>query len=172
MNNYFDEKKARDLVNEFKEFALRDNVIETAIGIIIGASLTQIVSSLVKDLLMPPLGLLLGGIHLNNYKVVLKQAVFNAQGMVIQKSVTLNIGAFAQTIFDFIIITGCLYLAIKAISALNNRYLALDVPQRLSKQEKFLQEIRDLLKEANNQSIGHIETHKIPSHVSAREKQD
>ena len=131
-------------IAEFKKFVSRGNVMDLAIGVVIGGAFHKIVSSLVSDIIMPPLGILMGNFNFTAYKVVLKKAAMDAGGNIISEPVTLNTGSFVQTIFDFIIIAVTLFITIKAI----NRFAKEEEKTRkLSHQEKLLTEIRDLLKE-------------------------
>jgi len=130
-------------LNEFKTFAMRGNVLDLAVGIIIGGAFGKIVSSLVADVLMPPVGLLVGGVNFTDWKIKLYEAVMEA-GQVVKPAVTLNIGNFIQTIFDFIIITFSIFVVIKAVNTINKKKEA--APAAPSKQEELLSEIRDLLK--------------------------
>ena len=130
-------------LQEFKTFAMRGNVLDMAVGIIIGGAFGKIVSSLVADVLMPPLGMLVGGINFTEWKINLHQAVIEA-GQVIKPAVTLNIGNFIQTIFDFVVIAFSIFLVIKTINAINRKKD--ETPAVPSKQEELLTEIRDLLK--------------------------
>ena len=129
------------MVKEFKEFAMRGNVVDMAVGIIIGAAFGKIVSSFVQDIIMPPLGLLIGGIDFSKMAVTLKQASETVE------VVTLNYGKFIQTIFDFVIIAFAIFLAIKAMnSSKRKQETAPAPPPEPPKQEVLLEEIRDLLK--------------------------
>ena len=128
-------------MKEFKEFAMRGNVVDMAVGIIIGAAFGKIVSSFVGDVIMPPIGLLVGGIDFTNLAIILKPAVDKAA------AVTLNYGKFIQTVFDFIIIAFAIFVAIKAMNALKKKEEAAPAaPAPPPKQEVLLGEIRDLLK--------------------------
>ena len=129
-------------INEFKTFAMRGNVLDLAVGIIIGGAFGKIVSSLVADILMPPIGVLIGGINFTELNIILHQAVVEA-GQVVKPAVTMNIGTFLQTIFDFIIIAFSIFLVVKAINTINKKKEAAAEP---TKQEELLAEIRDLLK--------------------------
>ncbi len=131
-------------LNEFKAFAMRGNVLDMAVGIIIGGAFGKIVSSLVSDVIMPPIGMLIGGINFTDWKVHLHQAVIEA-GQVVKPAVTLNIGNFIQTVFDFIIIAFSIFLVIKAVNTFNRKKEA--APAAPTKQEELLTEIRDLLKD-------------------------
>jgi len=99
------------LVDEFKTFAMKGNVVDMAVGIIIGAAFGKIVSSMVSDILMPPLGLLIGGVNFTDLKVVLKAATDAAP------AVTWNYGNFIQACFDFLIVAFAVFMAIKAINS-------------------------------------------------------
>ena len=124
---------------EFKEFAMRGNVADMAVGIIIGAAFGKIVSSLVEDVIMPPLGLVIGGIDFTSMAVTLKQDAGDAA------AVTLNYGKFVQTVFDFTIVAFAIFLAIKAMNSLKRKEEAA-APAAPPRQEVLLEEIRDLLK--------------------------
>ena len=130
-------------INEFKTFAMRGNVLDMAVGIILGGAFGKIVSSLVADIMMPPIGLLIGGINFTEWKIKLSDAVMET-GQVVKPEITLNIGNFIQSLFDFIIIAFSIFLMITAINRLNKKKETLPAPP--SKQEELLAEIRDLLK--------------------------
>jgi len=131
-------------LSEFKTFAVRGNVIDMAVGIIIGAAFGKIVSSFVDGVVMPPLGLLIGGVDFSDLAIVLKEAVGDAP------AVTLNYGMFIQTVVDFVIIAFAIFLAIKAINTLKRQEAeAPSAPPAPTKEEVLLTEIRDLLKEQN-----------------------
>lgn len=128
-------------VKEFKEFAVRGNVIDMAVGIIIGGAFGKIVSSVVGDLIMPPLGVLIGGVDFSQLKLVLKEAVGD------KPAVTLTYGSFLQNIFDFTIVAFAVFLLVKAINTLKRRQEAAPPPAaEPSREERLLTEIRDLLK--------------------------
>ena len=128
-------------MQEFKEFAMRGNVVDMAVGIIIGGAFGKIVSSFVADVIMPPIGLLVGGIDFTNLAITLKPAVDKAA------AVTLNYGKFIQTIVDFTIVAFAIFVAIKAMNALKKKEEAAPAaPAPPPKQEILLSEIRDLLK--------------------------
>jgi large conductance mechanosensitive channel len=130
------------LVDEFKSFAMKGNVIDLAIGIIIGAAFGKIVSSFVSDIIMPPLGLLIGGVNFTDLKIVLKAAVDATH-----PAVTWNYGNFLQVTFDFIIVAFAVFLVIKAIVlAKKKEEAAPTAPPAPTKEEILLTEIRDLLK--------------------------
>jgi large conductance mechanosensitive channel len=129
------------IIKEFKDFAVKGNVVDMAVGIIIGAAFSKIVSSFVGDIIMPPIGLILGGVDFTNLSVVLKQAVGNKPAVVI------SYGKFIQTILDFTIVTFTIFMAIKTINRLKKEEAAApETPATPSNQELLLAEIRDLLK--------------------------
>ncbi|MCB1746512.1 MAG: large-conductance mechanosensitive channel protein MscL [Gammaproteobacteria bacterium] len=132
------------LLSEFKEFAVKGNVVDMAVGIIVGAAFGKIVSSAVNDIIMPPIGLLLGGVNFSDLAVVLKEA----QGDV--AAVTINYGTFIQTVLDFVIVAFAIFMAIKAMNAMKRareEEVAAEppAPPEPSAEEKLLTEIRDLL---------------------------
>jgi large conductance mechanosensitive channel len=130
------------IIQEFKEFAVKGNMIDMAVGIIIGAAFSKIVSSLVADILMPPLGILLGGMDFGKLAITLKEA----SGAV--PAVTLKYGMFIQTIIDFTIIAFSIFIAIKAINKLKRQEELPEVETpKAPSSEELLAEIRDLLKE-------------------------
>ena len=133
------------LVDEFKSFAIKGNVVDLAVGIIIGAAFGKIVSSMVSDIIMPPLGLLIGGVTFTDLKLVLKAAVDATH-----PAVTWNYGNFLQVTFDFLIVAFAVFLFIKAIVIARRKEqeapAARPAPPAPSKEEILLTEIRDLLK--------------------------
>ena len=129
------------MIKEFKEFAIKGNMIDMAVGIIIGAAFGKIVSSLVKDVIMPPLGILIGGVDFKDLAVSLKDAAGDAP------AVTLNYGMFIQTCVDFLIVAFAIFMAVKVINALKKKEEAKPAePPKPSREEELLTEIRDLLK--------------------------
>ena len=129
------------MAKEFKEFAMKGNMLDMAIGIVIGAAFGKIVSSVVADVLMPPLGLLLGGVNFAALKLTLKEAVGETA------AVTLNYGAFLQTVVDFVIVAFAIFLMIKGINSMRKKQEeAPAAPAPPPNQEVLLAEIRDLLK--------------------------
>lgn len=133
------------VVREFKAFVVRGNVIDLAVGIIIGSAFGKIVSSLVADVFMPPLGLLIGGINFTDIKVRLKDSVIDASGKVTAEAVNLNVGNFIQTAFDFIIIAFAIFIVIRTINKIKTT--GKEVAEGPSKEETLLTEIRDILKQ-------------------------
>jgi len=133
------------MLKEFRAFAMRGNVIDLAVGVIIGAAFGKIVSSLVADIIMPPLGLLIGGIDFKQFAITLREA----QGDI--PAVVMHYGVFIQNIFDFVIVAFAIFLAIKLISKLHRKKEEEPkAPPAPSKEEVLLTEIRDLLKEQNS----------------------
>ena len=129
------------MMQEFKTFALKGNVVDMAVGIIIGGAFGKIVSSFVADVIMPPIGLLLGGADFSDLAIVLKKAVGETP------AVTLNYGKFVQTSVDFIIIAFAIFIMVKAMNSLKKKEVAAPAaPPPPSKEELLLAEIRDLLK--------------------------
>jgi large conductance mechanosensitive channel len=136
---------SRSIVTEFRNFALRGNIFELAVGIIIGTAFTKVVSSLVSDIIMPPLSILLAGINIKEIKLLLQPTIMHKNSSLIHEAVTWNIGSFLQSLVDFIIVACALFLIIK----LCNTLIKADISpptNTLSKQEKLLTEVRDLLK--------------------------
>lgn len=129
------------MMSEFKSFAMRGNVVDMAVGIIIGGAFGKIVSSFVADVIMPPIGVLIGGVDFSDLAVTIKDAAGDAA------AVTLNYGAFLQTVFDFLIIAFAIFMAIKAMNSMRKKEEeAPAAPPKPSKEEELLTEIRDLLK--------------------------
>jgi len=134
-------------IQEFKEFATKGNVMDLAVGIIIGSAFGKIVSSLVADIIMPPIGVIVGGVKFTDIKLGLKDAVVDGSGNVIKQAVTLNIGNFIQATFDFIIIAGAIFLIVKIMNRLNRKKAEEPpAPKGPSVEVQLLTEIRDLLK--------------------------
>lgn len=138
-------------LQEFKAFAMKGNVIDMAVGVIIGGAFGKIVSSIVADVIMPPIGLLVGGVNFTDLKWVLKPAVLE-DGKEVAAAVTLNYGNFLQVTFDFLIIAFSIFMFIKLLTKLAEKKkeeapAAPPAPPAPSKEEVLLTEIRDLLKE-------------------------
>jgi large conductance mechanosensitive channel len=134
------------MIKEFKEFAVKGNMLDLAVGIIIGGAFGKVVSSIVADILMPPLGLLIGGINFADIKIKLKDALVDAMGKS-HEAVTLNIGNFIQSLVDFTIIAFAVFLIVKAINRMNRKAAEAPAPPAPpTKQEELLAEIRDLLR--------------------------
>ncbi|OGT82038.1 MAG: large-conductance mechanosensitive channel [Gammaproteobacteria bacterium RIFCSPLOWO2_02_FULL_61_13] len=128
------------LLSEFKTFAIRGNVVDMAIGVIMAAAFGKVVASLVNDVIMPPIGVLVGGVEFGNLAVTLKEAGGELP------AVTLNYGQFIQTIVDFTIIAAAVFFAVKVINQLQKQQAAAPLPAP-SREEQLLTEIRDLMKE-------------------------
>ncbi len=130
------------VLQEFKEFAIKGNAIDMAVGIIVGASFGKIISSLVADVFMPPIGVLIGGVDFTKLAITVKEAAENTP------AVTLNYGNFIQTMVDFTIIAFIIFMVVKLINSLKKSEAAsLTEAPEPSKEELLLTEIRDLLKE-------------------------
>lgn len=132
------------MMSEFKDFAMRGNVVDMAVGIVIGGAFGKIVSSFVADVLMPPLGLLIGGVDFSQMAVTLKAAVEGAE------AVQLKYGSFIQSIFDFVIIAFAIFLVVKAMNTAKARMERKEEakpaePPKPSNEEVLLTEIRDAL---------------------------
>ena len=127
-------------IKEFREFAMRGNVVDMAVGVIIGGAFGKIVSSLVGDVAMPVLGILTGGVDFKDLKITLAEAVGETP------AVTLNYGAFIQNVFDFIIIAFAIFMMVKALNKLKKEQPKEEAATEPSAEEKLLTEIRDLLK--------------------------
>jgi len=132
------------LISEFKEFAMRGNVIDMAVGVVIGGAFGKIVSSLVGDIIMPVVGVITGGVNFTDLKLTLKEAVDSAP------AVTINYGSFIQTMVDFLIIAFCIFCVIKALNTLKNKLPkeeeAAPAEPETPADIALLTEIRDLLK--------------------------
>lgn len=129
------------LIKEFKEFAMRGNVVDLAVGVIIGGAFGKITTSLVNDVIMPPIGMAMGKVDFKDLKVTLKEA----EGTV--AAVTVNYGAFINTLIDFVIVAFALFLVIKAMNTLKRKEaIAPTVPVAPAADVVLLTEIRDLLK--------------------------
>ncbi|MDD3195998.1 MAG: large-conductance mechanosensitive channel protein MscL [Paludibacter sp.] len=132
------------LIEEFKTFALKGNVVDMAVGIIIGGAFGKIVSSFVSDIIMPPIGLLVGGVNFTELSYVMKEAVGETP------AVTLNYGNFIQVLIDFLIIAFAIFMMIKAMNSMKKKEVEAPVappaPPAPTKEEQLLAEIRDLLK--------------------------
>lgn len=133
------------VIKELKDFMMRGNVVDMAVGVIIGGAFGKIVTSLVSDVIMPPIGVILNGVNFSDLNIVLKEAAGDAA------AVTINYGAFIQTILDFVIIATAIFFAIKAMNSLRTKKeeapAAEPAPAEPTKEELLLTEIRDLLKD-------------------------
>ncbi len=130
------------MMQEFKSFAMRGNVVDMAVGIIIGGAFGKIVSSFVKDVIMPPIGMLIGGVDFGDLAITLKEAVGETPAVLI------SYGAFIQTLLDFVIIAFAIFMVIRAMNSLKKKEEEKPAaPPAPSKEEVLLTEIRDLLKQ-------------------------
>ncbi len=130
------------MMQEFKKFAMRGNVVDMAVGIIIGGAFGKIVASFVNDVIMPPLGILIGGVNFSDLAITLKEAAGEAPAVMIKY------GAFIQTLVDFTIIAFAIFMAVKAMNSLKQKEEEKPAaPPAPSKEEVLLTEIRDLLKQ-------------------------
>ena len=138
------------LLSEFKDFAMRGNVVDMAVGVIIGGAFGKIVTSLVNDIIMPGIGVLTGGMNFSEFKWVIQKAVVDgATAEVITPEVAITWGAFVQTIVDFLIIAFCIFLAIKVMNKMRKQKEEEPAAPTGLTQEELLTEIRDLLKAQN-----------------------
>ncbi len=129
------------MMKEFKEFAMKGNVVDMAVGIVIGGAFGKIITSLVKDVIMPPIGVLLGNVDFSQLGLVVKEATDTAEAVVVKY------GAFLNTIIEFIIIAFAIFIVIKGMNNLKKKEeKAPAAPPAPSKEETLLTEIRDLLK--------------------------
>jgi len=136
------------MLKEFKDFAVKGNMIDLAVGIIIGAAFGKIIASLVNDLIMPPIGLLLGGMNFTDIHITMKDAITDpATGKILKEAVNLKIGSFIQALVDFSIIAFSVFMIVKMVSRVNKKKdEAPAVPPVPTKDQELLTEIRDLLK--------------------------
>lgn len=139
----------KKFLSEFKEFAMKGNVVDMAVGVIIGAAFGKIVTSLVNDVIMPVIGVLTGGVNFSDKKWIIQQAVADGE-TIVTPEVAVTWGAFVQTIIDFIIIAFCIFVAIKFMNKLKRAPEPAPAPEpeapAAPTQEELLTEIRDLLK--------------------------
>ncbi|MFN8577819.1 MAG: large-conductance mechanosensitive channel protein MscL [Candidatus Sericytochromatia bacterium] len=137
------------LVQEFKEFAVKGNVMDLAVGVIIGGAFGKITDSLVKDIIMPPIGLMMGGVNFKEIAIPLKAAVTDAAGKVTQEAVSINIGNFLQVIIDFAILAFAVFMIVKALNKLkrNPPPAPPEAPPAPTKEEILLTEIRDAIRQ-------------------------
>ncbi len=141
---------------EFREFAVKGNVVDLAVAVIIGGAFGKIVSSLVADIVMPLIGVLAGGVNFTSWKVILKQAILDEGGEVTQAAVIMNVGTFVQNIFDFLVIASSIFLMIKLLTRVKKRLIKEEEAAKeekvtkITEEQKLLTEIRDILKEQKN----------------------
>ena len=139
----------KKFLNEFKTFAMRGNVIDLAVGVVIGGAFGKITTSIVNDIIMPVIGVLTGGVNFSDWKIVLKQAVLEA-GEIVKPEVAITFGNTIAVILDFIIIAFAVFCLVKGLNKLHKKKeeepAAPPAPPEPSAEEKLLTEIRDLLK--------------------------
>jgi len=128
------------MIQEFKEFAVKGNVIDMAVGVIIGTAFGKIVSSFVADVVMPPIGVLLGGVNFSDLAFTVKEAIGESPAVVVAY------GRFAQTVIDFTIIAFAIFMVVRVINSLKKAEAAPSAPAAPSAEQVLLTEIRDLLK--------------------------
>ena len=134
------------LAKEFKEFVSRGNVVDLAVGVIIGGAFGAIVNSLVKDVIMPPIGYMMSGIDFASLKITIAQAVTDATGKVTKPEVAIGYGAFINTLINFLIVAAVIFMVIKAINSLKRKEAeAPAAPPAPTTDQQLLMEIRDLL---------------------------
>ncbi len=138
------------MLKEFKEFAMRGNVIDLAVGVIIGAAFGKVIASLVNDVIMPPIGLLVGGMDFKDIVVTLRAAELDpATQAILKEAVTINLGNFIQTLVDFTIVAFAIFMMIKAVNKVTMKKeesAPPPAPPAPTKDQELLTEIRDLLK--------------------------
>jgi len=135
------------VIKEFKEFAMRGSVVDLAVGIVIGGAFGKIVSSFVNDVLMPPLGVLLGGVDFTDLAIVIQGASVDVAAGTEVAEVAIKYGSFIQTIVDFVIIAFAIFLVVKGMNSLKKKEVAAPAaPAGPTKDQELLMEIRDLLK--------------------------
>ena len=134
-------------LQDFKSFAMKGNVVDMAVGVIIGAAFGKIVSSLVNDIIMPLVGVVTGGMDFTDLKWVIQKGITEGE-TVIQPEVTMNYGAWIQTVVDFLIVAFCIFVMIKFMNQLRKKKEEAPAPTpEPTKEEQLLTEIRDILKE-------------------------
>ena len=133
------------MLSEFKTFAMRGNVVDLAVGVVIGAAFGKIVSSLVDGVIMPVIGLIVGGVNFSDLAITLKDAVVGPDGKVVAEAVLFKYGAFLQTLLDFVIIAFAIFLLIKAVNRFKRKEEVAPTVEP-SAEVKLLTEIRDALK--------------------------
>lgn len=135
------------MIQEFKEFAVRGNVVDLAVGVVIGAAFGKIVTALVDKIIMPPIGLLVGGVDFSSWVIPLRDAVVDATGTVTTPAVAIGIGDFLNTLIQFTIVAFAIFLAVKVVNRLRRKQEAAPAaPPAPTAEEKLLMEIRDLLR--------------------------
>ncbi|HUB25259.1 MAG TPA: large-conductance mechanosensitive channel protein MscL [Tepidisphaeraceae bacterium] len=139
----------KSLIQEFKDFAVKGNAVDLAVGVVIGAAFGGIVNSLVNDVIMPPLGYLTGGVDFKNKVIQLKPAITDQTGKVLVAAVDWRYGSFINTVINFLIVASAIFVVIKLMSILHREQPPADPPPTLD--QKLLTEIRDLLKKQSTE---------------------
>lgn len=133
------------MVSEFKEFIAKGNVVDLAVAVVIGAAFGKIVTAFVDKIIMPPIGLLIGGVDFSKWVITLKDATVNAAGEAVP-TVAIGIGEFLNTMIQFLIIAAAVFLVVKAINRVQRKQEAAPAPAEPSEEVLLLREIRDSLK--------------------------
>jgi len=147
------------IIKEFKEFAMKGNVVDLAVGVIIGGAFGKIITSVVNDIIMPPIGIILGRVDFKELKFVIQNArdreiLEGAKLMTVKvPEVAVKYGLFFQNVFEFFIIAFCVFMIIKTMNRMTEKKEVAPAPNELSKEEKLLTEIRDLLKNKSDTPI-------------------
>lgn len=132
------------MMNEFKDFAMRGNVVDMAVGIVIGGAFGKIVSSFVADVVMPPIGLMIGGVDFSKLAITLQEASGDVA------AVSINYGSFIQNVFDFVIVAFAIFMVVKGMNSMKKKEEEKpEEPAKPSEEQVLLSEIRDLLKQQN-----------------------
>lgn len=142
-------------LKDFKDFAVKGNAVDMAVGVIIGAAFGKIVSSIVDDLIMPPIGWLIGGVNFKDLKVTLPSVDLGVERIA---PATINYGNFLQTLLDFVFVAFCVFMLVKAINRISRKKeitISKSVPPIPTKEEEILSEIRDLLKKQSDDDLLH-----------------
>jgi large conductance mechanosensitive channel len=143
---FFEGETEMGILQEFKEFAMKGNVVDMAVGVIIGGAFGKIVTSLVADVIMPPIGAILGGVNFSDLAYTIQAASKTAEGVVIP-AVVISYGKFIQTVIDFTIVAAAIFLMIKILTSFKKKAdVEPEAPPAPSNEELLLTEIRDLLK--------------------------
>lgn len=141
------------MMSEFKEFAMKGNVVDLAVGVVIGGAFGTIVSSLVDDVIMPPIGLLIGGVDFSELAITLKEASVDAAGEVVP-AVTIGYGAFINSVIQFTIVAFAIFMVVKGINRMRRQpEPEPEAPAEPSEEALLLREIRDQLKVSNNRTL-------------------
>lgn len=139
-------------LSDFKEFAMKGNVVDMAVGVIIGGAFGKIITSLVNDIMMPVISLCTGNVNFNNLTYTLRPETKNEAGEIISEAVNFNYGMFFQNIIDFTIIAFCIFIAIMVITKFKKKEAEAPVaPPEPTKEEQLLTQIRDILEKQNKE---------------------